>query len=510
QSFLADPFGLKEFRTNQREIIEAAVRGGDIFVLMPTGGGKSLCYQLPAVYEWRKKGKTTIVISPLVSLMRDQVVALRGKNIDAAMLSAETPEDDLNNTLQRMTAGPLSRPVLLYITPERLQGGGLFPDALRRLALDHGLGRFVVDEAQCVVIWGEDFRHKYLFLNTLRRDYPEIPIMALSASANSEIMEKIKVILALSNPRFFTQSLDRPNLNYLVSCKTDFAQMVRFIKTSHPGKCGIIYCHKTKDCERVSARLQKQGIDARPYHSKLGSVARQSTQDEWQLGKCDIVVATIAFGLGIDKPDVRFVIHWHVPKNMDGYCQESGRAGRDGQPADALVYYDQRDVVDIQEIFKRGDNGTRQIKELNDVVRYCQNRRECRHLQLLRHSGHSMGQETCGHRCDNCNDEKITKDCTEEGRRVLRLLESLTLNRRANITMTACISICVGSNVAPLRAKGYDRLPEFGMFKSLADNNLVTLIFNQLYEEGGLEHTVIWRGLYRHKYLKVISDSAPT
>ncbi|KAJ6463717.1 P-loop containing nucleoside triphosphate hydrolase protein [Mycena vitilis] len=494
---LVKTFGLHAFRGQQLDIIKAALLKHDVFVLMPTAGGKSLCYQLPALYEREKFGRTTVVVSPLLSLMRDQVNSLIRRNIDAVMLSAETPARDADNIRQRLVDGP--KPALVYLTPERFQDRG-FVWILRQLSSN--LARFVVDEAQCVATWGEDFREGYrLFATRLRDDFPDTPIMALTASADRTRITEISRLLSLKNPRLFTQSLNRPNIRYTVQNKTNTHDMFEFIATFYPQQSGIVYCRTTGQCEKIAKKLRKKGIVAKHFHAKMESAERSVVQDDWQSNKYYLIVATIAFGLGIDKPDVRFVIHWDAPKNLDEYYQESGRAGRDGNPAESLLYYSPHDIARMRQ---KLHNKSSQQAALDALVQYCENRKECRRVQLLREFGETIGKEMCGQLCDNCllEGKILTEDVTSEGKQILRLVQILnaTYNR---VTTRDCVKICMGSKEARVRHRfNCDTIPGYGTLHHLGARK-VKLIFDRLQGERGLEETWIQTGQWQHCYLQV-------
>ncbi|KAJ7608083.1 P-loop containing nucleoside triphosphate hydrolase protein [Mycena polygramma] len=494
---LVKSFGLQAFRGQQLDVIKAALLKHDVFVLMPTAGGKSLCYQLPALYEREKFGRTTVVVSPLLSLMRDQVNSLMRHNIDAVMLSAETPGRDADNIRQRLVDGP--KPALVYLTPERFQDRG-FVRILLQLSSD--LARFVVDEAQCVATWGEDFREGYrLFATRLRDDFPDTPIMALTASADRARVTEISQLLNLKNPQLFKQSLNRPNIRYTIQNKTNTHDMFEFITTFHPHQSGIIYCRTTGQCEKIAKKLQDKGIVAKFYHAKMESAERLVVQDDWQSGKYHLIVATIAFGLGIDKPDVRFVIHWDAPKNLDEYYQESGRAGRDGNPAESLLYYSPHDTARMRQ---KLNNKPTQQAALDALVQYCENRTECRRVQLLRQFGETIGKEMCGQLCDNCLIEGkiLTEDVTSEGKQILQLVQ--ILNAMYNrVTTWDCVKICMGSKTARVRDRfDCDTIPGYGTLHHLGARK-VKLIFDRLQGERGLEETWIQTGQWQHCYLQV-------
>ncbi|KAJ3573735.1 hypothetical protein NP233_g2250 [Leucocoprinus birnbaumii] len=337
-------FGLKEFRPNQLEAISATLEGKDVFVLMPTGGGKSLCYQLPAVCTSGKTCGVTIVVSPLTALMEDQVSALTAKGVDAFFWSADSLQHEVS---AKLFSGD-KKPSLLYVTPEKLRASSSCRNLLERLYRQQQLARFAIDEAHCISTWGQDFRSAYQGLGQLRQDYPNVPIIALTATANERTRDDIVDQLRLRNPASFNQSFNRPNLKYYIEKKTKVLDsIVDFIQRKHPNSSGVIYCLSRRSCQNLTEQLQSKGLRAEYFHAGLDKDTKNRLLEEWKKDKFRIIVATIAFGMGIDKPDVRFVIHHDLPKSLSGYYQETGRAGRDGKPADCVLYYSYKDFLTI-------------------------------------------------------------------------------------------------------------------------------------------------------------------
>ncbi|MCU0294276.1 MAG: RecQ family ATP-dependent DNA helicase, partial [Thermoanaerobaculaceae bacterium] len=324
-SVLRDVFGYPTFRRLQREVIEHVVAGGDAFVLMPTGSGKSLCYQVPALV----RPGTAIVVSPLISLMKDQVDALVGNGVAAACYNSSLEEREARRTLARLHAGELD---LLYVAPERLMTDS-FLDRLRTIPV----ALFAIDEAHCVSQWGHDFRPEYLALGQLRGAFPGIPLLALTATADEATRADVRDKLGLLDAPEFVAGFDRPNIRYTVVEKSRPAEQLLAFLRARPGDSGIVYCLSRRRTEEVAARLVAEGIAAAPYHAGLPAARRTKVQDDFLGDRLQVVVATVAFGMGIDKPDVRFVVHHDMPKNIEGYYQETGRAGRDGMPAEALL-----------------------------------------------------------------------------------------------------------------------------------------------------------------------------
>ena len=405
---LKSVFGHAGWRGAQEEIVLHVAAGGDALVLMPTGGGKSLCYQLPALL---REG-TAIVVSPLIALMQDQVAALRQLGVRAAFLNstlearaAQLIEKDFSN-------GELD---LLYVAPERL----LMPRTLNLLEGSR-LALFAIDEAHCVSQWGHDFRPEYLQLSVLHERFPDVPRIALTATADPHTRAEIVRGLALEGARLFISSFDRPNIRYTVVEKLDArAQVLRFIREQHPGEAGIVYCLSRKKVDETAAWLAGEGIAALPYHAGMDPAARAANQERFQREEGQVIVATIAFGMGIDKPDVRFVAHLDLPKSIEAYYQETGRAGRDGEPADAWMTYGLGDLVNLRRMLEQseGSEEFRRVSfaKLDALLGFCESA-GCRRVRLL----HYFGEEgpPCGN-CDTCLDPPQTWDATDAARKAL-------------------------------------------------------------------------------------------
>ncbi len=391
QPILQEVFGYREFRGPQQAIIEHVVAGGDALVLMPTGGGKSLCYQIPAIARQRAGLGITLVISPLIALMHDQVGALHEAGVEAAFLNSTLSGEEASQVERRLLRADMT---LLYAAPERVT-------TLRFLAqldslYERGLlGLFAIDEAHCVSQWGHDFRPEYRALTVLHERYPSVPRMALTATADTLTRADILERLQLQEARQFVSSFDRPNISYTIVEKRDATQqLLRFISREHLGEAGIVYCQSRKRVEEVADLLCDEGIAALPYHAGLDNKVRQANQDQFLRNEGIVMVATIAFGMGIDKPDVRFVAHLDMPKNIEGYYQETGRAGRDGEPADAWMCYGLQDVVNqrrmidespAEEEFKQGLRGKL------DALLGLAEATDCRRVRLLAYFGETYG-----------------------------------------------------------------------------------------------------------------------
>ena len=401
-------FGYPAFRGAQREIVEHVVAGGDALVLMPTGGGKSLCYQLPALL---REG-TALVISPLIALMQDQVAALRQLGVRAAFLNSTLDGREAAAAERALRDGDLD---LLYVAPERL----VMPRMLDLLEQSR-IALFAIDEAHCVSQWGHDFRPEYLQLSLLHERFPAVPRIALTATADMQTRVEIRHRLALNDARVFVSSFDRPNIRYTIVDKQDARQqLLRFIRETHAGDAGIVYCLSRKKVDETAAWLKTQDVAALPYHAGMDSAARADHQARFQRDEGVVMVATIAFGMGIDKPDVRFVAHLDLPKSIEGYYQETGRAGRDGTAADAWMTYGLGDVVQLRRMIDQseGSEEYRRVSfaKLEALLGLCETA-GCRRVRLLDYFGEAS--EPCGN-CDTCMEPPQTWDATDAARKAL-------------------------------------------------------------------------------------------
>ncbi len=401
-------FGHPAFRGAQEDIVCHVAAGGDALVLMPTGGGKSLCFQLPALL---REG-TALVVSPLIALMQDQVAALRQLGVRAAFLNSSLDAREAHATQRALLGGDLD---LLYVAPERL----MMPRMLDALA-QAKLALFAIDEAHCVSQWGHDFRPEYLQLSVLHERFPRVPRIALTATADPQTREEIIHRLALEDARVFISSFDRPNIRYTIVEKLDArSQVLRFMKDEHPGEAGIVYCLSRKKVDETAAWLAGEGVAALPYHAGMDAASRAANQERFQTEDGVVMVATIAFGMGIDKPDVRFVAHLDLPKSIEGYYQETGRAGRDGEPADAWMAYGLGDVVQLRRLMElsEGSEEFRRVSfaKLDALLGLCETA-GCRRVRLLHYFGEAS--EPCGN-CDTCIEPPQTWDATEASRKAL-------------------------------------------------------------------------------------------
>ena len=451
-------FGYDAFRDGQREIIEHVAAGGDALVLMPTGGGKSLCYQIPALV---RKG-TGIVISPLIALMQDQVDALRALGVQAGFLNSTQDLDERKVVEAQFVAGELD---LLYLAPERLRLGATVD------LLDRGdVSLFAIDEAHCVSQWGHDFRPDYLMLSGLHERWPDVPRIALTATATEATRGEIAARLQLESARHFVASFDRPNIQYRIEPKTDAKrQLLRLLQTEHQGDAGIVYCLSRNSVEKNAAFLTENGIEALPYHAGLDAGTRAANQARFLREDGLVIVATIAFGMGIDKPDVRFVAHLDLPKSVEGYYQETGRAGRDGLPSTAWLAYGLQDVVNLRKMIDGGEGDAahrrRQSIHLDSMLALCETV-ECRRVQLLNYFGQSG--EPCGN-CDTCLTPPETWDATVPAQKVLSTIVRLDRERRQKFGAGHIVDILLGKKNAKVIQFDHDSLKVFGIGADLRD-----------------------------------------
>ncbi|MFC4054827.1 DNA helicase RecQ [Actinomadura syzygii] len=451
-------FGYDAFRDGQREIVDHVVGGGDALVLMPTGGGKSLCYQIPSLV---RKG-TGIVISPLIALMQDQVDALRTLGVRAGFLNSTQDFEERRVTEAQLVAGELD---LLYLAPERLR----LPATVE--LLDRAdVALFAIDEAHCVSQWGHDFRPDYLMLSGLHERWPDVPRIALTATATDATRREIASRLQLEDAHHFVASFDRPNIQYRIEPKTDAKrQLLRLLQTEHKGDAGIVYCLSRNSVEKHAAFLTENGIEAVPYHAGLDAETRASNQARFLREDGLVVVATIAFGMGIDKPDVRFVAHLDLPKSVEGYYQETGRAGRDGQPSTAWLAYGLQDVVNLRKMIDGGEGDPafrrRQAAHLDSMLALCETV-ECRRVQLLNYFGQSG--EPCGN-CDTCLTPPESWDATVAAQKVLSVIVRLDRERRQKFGAGHIIDILLGKKSAKVIQFDHDSLKPFGVGAELRE-----------------------------------------
>ncbi|MEO6408589.1 MAG: DNA helicase RecQ [Burkholderiaceae bacterium] len=464
-------FGYSAFRGAQTEVVDHVVAGGDALVLMPTGGGKSLCYQVPAIVRHRRGHGVTLVVSPLIALMHDQVGALEEAGVHAAFLNSTLSSEEAQRIEREMMSGRL---VLLYVAPERLATPRMLAqlDSLHERGL---LSLFAIDEAHCVSQWGHDFREDYLNLHVLHERYPGVPRIALTATADDLTRADIVERLRLADARIFISSFDRPNIRYAIVEKDNArAQLLRLIADEHEGEAGIVYCQSRKKVEETAAWLASEGVKALPYHAGLDAPVRKRHQDSFLREDGIVMVATIAFGMGIDKPDVRFVAHLDLPKTIESYYQETGRAGRDGEPADAWMAYGLADVVNQRrmiddspagEEFKRGQRGKL------DALLALAEAHDCRRARLLGYFGEASPpcDPVRQNPCDNCASAPATWDATAAARKALSCIYRFHQQRGQHFGAGHLIDVLRGKATEKVAQHGHASLSTFGIGADLAE-----------------------------------------
>ncbi len=460
-------FGYSDFRGPQQAIVEHVVAGGDALVLMPTGGGKSLCYQIPAIVRQNAGHGVTIVISPLIALMHDQVGALTEAGVSAAFLNSTQSYEESSQIEQQLLRNELT---LLYAAPERINTPRM-KSLLTSLNERGLLSLFAIDEAHCVSQWGHDFRPEYRSLSLLHETFPDVPRMALTATADALTRQDMVERLKLEDARHFVSSFDRPNIRYTIVEKTDATrQLLRFIQTEHHGEAGIVYCQSRKRVEEIAGMLEDAGIKAMAYHAGLDARLRQQRQDRFLREDGCVMVATIAFGMGIDKPDVRFVAHLDMPKNIEGYYQETGRAGRDGLPADAWMVYGLQDVVNQRRMIDTSEVASEEFKavmrgKLDALLTLAEGTR-CRRVSLLGYFGEAS--EPCGN-CDNCLTPPAVWDATEAARKMLSCIYRVQQASGISFGAGHIMDILRGKPTEKVVQYGHDQLSTFGIGADLAE-----------------------------------------
>lgn len=498
-------FGLQGFRPNQAEAINETLSGNDVVVLMPTGGGKSLCYQLPALVTTGSTHGTTIVVSPLISLMQDQVYHLKNRNIPAEMLNSKLTAAERSAVFARLKNNDLQ---LLYISPEMLSISTVVRSVLHKLYLANCLARIVIDEAHCVSAWGHDFRPEYMELTKVKNEFPVTPIMALTATANERVLLDIVGCLR-SNPIVLKQSFNRKNLYYEVRPKTaNVIQEIASVCGTYFGKSGIIYCNSKKNCENTAQSLKKMGVRAEFYHAGMAQKDRADVQQLWQTGKCTVVCATIAFGMGIDKPDVRFVMHMTLPRNIEGYYQETGRAGRDGNFSQCILFYTYRDVQVLQKMIQQDTQLSYQVREhhkalLIRVMQYCENKTDCRRQQVLQYFNEDFDPRLCHQQCDNCrnmrNQGVVKKDMSTEAKAIVAIIGDIAAQ---HVTTQQLTDVLLGKKTQKARSCGFDKMPWFGMLQSLGPLLVERLVHALISERVLEEYSQFNHSRFPQSYIK--------
>ena len=468
-TILQDTFGYEAFRTPQAEVIDTLVRGGDALLLMSTGGGKSLCYQIPALI----RPGCGVVVSPLIALMQDQVAALQQLGIKASFLNSTLTQDEITAIEASLRRGELD---LLYVAPERLTQP-------RTLALlkSVAISLFAIDEAHCVSQWGHDFRVDYLALNLLHEEFPSVPRVALTATADARTRQEIVKNLALSDAEQFVVGFDRPNIQYRINLKTNPRnQLLQFLKTEHAKDAGIVYCLSRKKTQDTAAWLKQQGFNALAYHAGLPAETRAEHQRRFLTEDGVIVVATIAFGMGIDKPDVRFVAHLDLPKTIEAYYQETGRAGRDGKAATAWMVYGFQDVTKLRQMLDsaQGDEQHKRVEQikLNAMLGFCE-LTTCRRHALLAYFDEAAA-EHCGN-CDTCLTPVETWDGTEAAQKAL----SVIYRTDQRFGVSHLVDVLLGKASDKIRQFGHDQLPLYGIGQELSAQAWQS-VFRQLVAAG--------------------------
>ena len=470
---LQDVFGYEQFRGSQEAIIQHVVDGGDALVLMPTGGGKSLCYQVPAIVRQQAGQGVAIVVSPLIALMHDQVGALHEAGVSAAFLNSSLSFDAAQDVELRLQTGDIT---LLYVAPERLNTPR-FLGLLDDLYQQQHISLFAIDEAHCVSQWGHDFRPEYRALSVLHERYAGVPRIALTATADDLTRADIVERLQLEGAQLFISSFDRPNIRYRIEEKKDSTtQLLRFIEREHAGDAGVVYCQSRKRVEELAAMLVAAGIDALPYHAGLPQDVRQQNQNRFLREEGIVMVATIAFGMGIDKPDVRFVGHVDMPKNIEGYYQETGRAGRDGLAADAWMAYGLGDVVNQRRMIDdspAGEEFKAALRGKLDALLGLAEATDCRRVRLLAYFGEPS--TPCGN-CDNCISPPAVWDATDAARKLLSTIYRVQQASHIGFGTGHIMDILRGKKTEKVEQYGHDKLSTFGIGAEFSEAQLRSVL----------------------------------
>jgi ATP-dependent DNA helicase RecQ len=444
-------FGFTSFRPLQREIIGDTLAGKDVFALLPTGGGKSLCFQLPALL----RPGLTVVVSPLIALMKDQVDAMQAAGVGATFLNSALASGEARQRLRGLHQHQYR---LLYVAPERLMLSGFLDDLQR-----WNVNLIAVDEAHCISEWGHDFRPEYRQLSELRAFFPNVPMMALTATATERVRADIVKLLQLRQPSCFVASFNRPNLSYRVLAKSKpSAQVLEFLR-ARPRDSGIIYCQSRKGAEALALQLAQQRIPAKPYHAGLTPKERNEHQDLFLRDEARVICATIAFGMGINKPNVRFVIHYDLPKNIEGYYQETGRAGRDGLPGECVLLFSAGDVVKQQRFIEEKSPAEQLLarEQLRQIVHYAESG-GCRRAELLRYFGETFPGDNCGG-CDNCLSPRATFDGTLAAQKLLSCVFRIRQRSQFGTGLNHVVEVLTGAETDKIRSWGHQQLSTYGI-----------------------------------------------
>ncbi|GIY31009.1 ATP-dependent DNA helicase Q1 [Caerostris darwini] len=455
KEILKSKFKMDKFRPHQLSTINAIMSGHDCILLMPTGGGKSLCYQLPAMVL----DGITLVVSPLVSLMEDQIMAMEALNLPATLLQSSSTREHVNNVHKEMTTKNPSFK-LLYVTPEKLAKSKRFMSKLEKMYQMGLFSLLAIDEVHCCSQWGHDFRKDYKFLGIMKRQFPKVPILGLTATATTSLIQDVQNILNIQGCLVLKASFNRPNLKYEVVCKSscqkdNVSELEDLLNNRFNGLSGIIYCFSIKDCEEIASDLRKRGIKAKAYHAQMDAERRSSVHKSWTSNGIQVIVATVAFGMGIDKPDVRFVIHHSLPKSMENFYQESGRAGRDDHPASCILFYRFGDVFRQSTMVFTEQKG---LDNLYSMVAYCLDLSRCRRALIAQHFGERWEVLDCNKMCDHCEQiglyEEKVKNTAREYKSIFNILEHASMLKE-RLTSQKLIETWQGKGPSKLRPPGH-------------------------------------------------------
>ncbi len=474
RDLISHHWGYDSFRPLQQEAMMATIAGRDSLVVMPTGGGKSLCYQAPALLSEH----LTVVVSPLISLMKDQVDGLRECGVAAAQLNSSQRSERQREIERDVVAGKIK---LLFASPERLAIAS-FRELLQRA----DVRTFAIDEAHCISHWGHDFRPEYRQLRDLRKHFPKASVQAYTATATPQVRRDIAEQLSLADPLLLVGDFDRPNLTYRVLPRTDEWKQVVDVVERHPGEAGIIYCIRRRDVDSLSEKLRRKGINAVAYHAGLSPEERRAAQEKFATEKCDLVVATVAFGMGIDRSNVRFVLHTGMPKSIEHYQQESGRAGRDGLEAECVMLYSAADAIVWRTMLERGGDGSEPdpawvesaMRHVRDLDRYCSSA-ACRHSALVEYFGQKYTADNC-HGCDICLGETET---VADGLVIAQKVLSCVYRLNQSFGVGYVISVLRGEDIEKIRDRGHSRLSTFGLLKTSTKHELREWIYQLIAQE---------------------------